>query len=81
MTARTATASAGNAVCRTIGVFYGGGHLVKIDSEDELIALSAEVKVRHLGSQFEYLIGGNPHENLTYDKFLRDPNPGIFRDV
>ena len=81
ITSKTAAAPAANVICRTLGIFYGSGHLVQIDSEDELIALSAELKVRHLGNQFEYLVGGDPTQNLTYDKLLREPNPGMMKLV
>ena len=76
ITMKTTNCKAAEAVCRTLGVFYGSGHLVEIDSEEELIALSAELKVRHLGSQFEYWVGGDPTGNLTYDNLLREPNEG-----
>ena len=76
MTVRTTNAKVASGVCRTLGAFYNSGHLVQIDSEDELIAVSSELKVRHLGSQFQYWVNGDPHGNLTYDKLLRDPKPG-----
>ena len=76
ITMRTTSHKGAEAVCRTLGIFYGSGHLVEIDSEEELIALSAELKVRHLGSQFEYWVAGDPTGNLTYDSLLREPNEG-----
>ena len=76
ITVKNTNCKAAEAICRALGVFYGSGHLVKIDSEEELIALSAELKVRHLGNQFEYWVGGDPTGNLTYDNLLREPNEG-----
>jgi len=58
--------------CQTL--LDGGGGLLIIESDDELAAVSAEVRVRHLGDDLEYWIYGDGQDgNLTYTDFTGKP--------
>ena len=41
-----------------------GGHLVEIDSLEEMDMIARELVIRHVGEQFEYWAAGNITENL-----------------
>ena len=41
-----------------------GGHLVEIDSVEEMDMIARELVIRHVGEQFAYWAAGNITENL-----------------
>ena len=41
-----------------------GGHLVEIDTQEEMDEITRELVIRHVGHQFEYWAAGNITENV-----------------